>query len=101
MAKKLATHVHVEGEDGQMYVFGPNDSVPAWASKKMGDHVWAKDSEDEPELVAGPSLTIDETRRAEEQAKAGAKAAKDAAAGSTPAAGGQPPAGGPAPASGA
>lgn len=32
---KLATYVHVADEHDQMHVFGPPDTVPAWAAKKI------------------------------------------------------------------
>jgi len=32
---KLATYVHVADERDQMHVFGPDDTVPAWAAKKI------------------------------------------------------------------
>ena len=32
---KLATYVHVADEHDQMHVFGPDDTVPAWAAKKI------------------------------------------------------------------
>lgn len=41
-------HVHERDEDGNILrteVFGPDDTVPAWAKKALGDHVW-EDGED-------------------------------------------------------
>lgn len=29
----LVTHVHVTDKDGEHFVFGPGDDVPAWAKK--------------------------------------------------------------------
>jgi len=46
MARQLASYVHVLGEDGAYHVFGPDDDVPAWAVKAMGDHVWANSGAD-------------------------------------------------------
>lgn len=41
MAKKLNTYVHVLDDAGERHVFGPGDTVPAWARKKITNpHVW-------------------------------------------------------------
>jgi hypothetical protein len=47
MARKLRSFVHVYDERGNPHAFGPDDKVPAWASKQMGDHVW--EGSDEPD----------------------------------------------------
>jgi hypothetical protein len=41
MSKRLAGTVHVRDEAGNDHMFTPDDEVPAWAAKQMGDHVWA------------------------------------------------------------
>ena len=38
MPRELNTFVHVSDDAGEAHVFGPGDKVPAWASKKIGDH---------------------------------------------------------------
>lgn len=39
---KLAFHVHVQDENGDVKVFGPDDTVPAWAAKKItNSSAWA------------------------------------------------------------
>jgi hypothetical protein len=45
MAKKLAGFVHVKNEEGEFKVFGPKDTLPAWASKKLPKRAFV-DSED-------------------------------------------------------
>lgn len=52
MAKKLRSFVHLTDERGEVHSFGPDDKVPAWAAKAMGDHVWADDDEDDAEVGA-------------------------------------------------
>ena len=69
MAKKLNAFVHVEDDDGVRHVFGPEDTVPAWASKKIGDHAYAKSDEDEDEVVAGPSQVGPPAKNPSEVAK--------------------------------
>lgn len=32
---RLATHVHVQDDQGQNHVFGPGDDVPDWAAKAI------------------------------------------------------------------
>lgn len=49
MGRRLRTHVHVFDERGESHAFGPDDKVPAWAAKQMGDHCW--EDEQEPEEV--------------------------------------------------
>lgn len=51
MSKRLKTFVHVQDENGGYAVFGPDDKVPAWAAKQMGDHVWDDGSADDGEDV--------------------------------------------------
>jgi hypothetical protein len=51
MSKRLKTFVHVPDEQGGYAVFGPDDKVPAWAAKQMGDHVWETESDDDGEDV--------------------------------------------------
>ena len=52
---KLNTYVHVQGDDGQMHVFGPDDDVPAWAAEKITNPgAWEQDkSEDKPAAPRG------------------------------------------------
>jgi len=47
MARRLRSFVHVFDERGNSHAFGPDDKVPAWAAKQMGDHCW--ESSDEPD----------------------------------------------------
>lgn len=55
MAKKLNANVHVQDDDGDMHVFGPDDTVPAWARKKITNKsVWEGEDDDEP---ASPAKT--------------------------------------------
>lgn len=35
MAKQLAYHVHVLDDEGNPHVYGPDDTVPGWAAKKI------------------------------------------------------------------
>jgi hypothetical protein len=38
---KLAYYVHVEDDKGEPHVFGPEDTVPNWAAKKItNDSAW-------------------------------------------------------------
>lgn len=54
MARKLATYVHVHGEDGRSHAFGPADDVPAWAVKKITNPAaWAEEPEDDSAPPAG------------------------------------------------
>ncbi|WP_159840209.1 hypothetical protein [Nocardia sp. CY41] len=54
--KKLNTFVHVHNDDGTSHVFGPNDTVPGWAVKKITNPgVWADEPDAEPELEGEPS----------------------------------------------
>ncbi|MEV6555875.1 hypothetical protein AB0M22_09175 [Nocardia sp. NPDC051756] len=54
--KKLATYVHVHGDDGASHVFGPDDTVPGWAVKKISNPaVWATETESDTEPDDEPS----------------------------------------------
>lgn len=57
MARRLRTFVHVFDERGNSHAFGPDDKVPAWAAKQMGDHCW--DSGDEPDAREGEPAVED------------------------------------------
>jgi hypothetical protein len=59
MAKKLNATVHVTDDDGDTHMFTPDDEVPAWAAKKIGDHAWAKDDDPRPTSNAGVRLDED------------------------------------------
>lgn len=44
MGRKLKVNTVVPGEPGSgqgFAVFGPDDDVPEWAAKQIGDHAWA------------------------------------------------------------
>lgn len=42
--RKLTTFVHVHHDNGQTYVYGPEDTVPDWAAEKIANpDVWADD----------------------------------------------------------
>lgn len=42
MSKKLVYYVHVEDDQGTPHTFGPDDSVPVWAAKKITNpSAWA------------------------------------------------------------
>lgn len=44
---KLAYHVHVVDDNGDIKVFGPDDTVPAWARKKITNpSAWADTDSD-------------------------------------------------------
>lgn len=53
--KKLSTFVHVTDGDGQSHQFGPDDTVPGWAAKRITNPLaWSgEDGTSEPE--EGPS----------------------------------------------
>ena len=79
-AKRLKTfvHVHETDEDGNVLrteVFGPDDTLPAWAKKAVGAHVW-DDGEDEDLDPLDPRAVEDNEERAKAEAKAAAAAAK-------------------------
>ena len=78
-ARRLAVYVTVAGDpsSGQGFAtFGPDDEVPDWAAKQMGDHVWAN---------GGSDPDADAAARAAADADAKAKADADAAASGIPA----------------
>ena len=51
---RLATYVHVQDEKGEPFVFGPPDTVPAWAEKAIANpKAWAEAPE--PEQDAAPA----------------------------------------------
>lgn len=56
MAKKLNANVHVVDDNGQSHTFGPDDTVPAWAKKKIdNESVWdGEDDEPEAPIVKSP-----------------------------------------------
>lgn len=59
MAKRLTSHVHVADEDGNTHVFGPDDKLPAWASKAITNKA-AYEEDDEPDeapIVKSPKGT--------------------------------------------
>lgn len=81
-ARKLKSYVHVHEVDGdgnhvRTEVFGPDDKLPAWAKKHLGDHVWDDgDVEDEDPL----DLAVDMASGPEVAARAKAEAKDRAAA---------------------
>lgn len=49
-AKKVfGAYVHVPKKDGTSQAFAPGDTVPAWASKLVGEHVLAKPETEKPD----------------------------------------------------
>ena len=55
-AKKLVTTVHVMDEDGLMHVFGPDDTIPAWARKAIvNPKAWGGEAA-EVDLSASPAV---------------------------------------------
>lgn len=76
--RKLRSFVHVYNERGESFAFGPDDDVPAWAAKQMGDHVWESSEEpdaregDEPAEPGevGSEPAVDEPKPAEEKSPA-------------------------------
>ncbi|MEV7267067.1 hypothetical protein AB0N38_26245 [Micromonospora aurantiaca] len=86
---KLATYVHVADEHDQMHVFGPDDTVPAWAAKKItnpGAWVGGK----VPSAVEDPQAEAARLRARLAELEAGA-----AGGGDEPSQDGPPPKGGP------
>lgn len=76
----LVSYVHVMGEDGQAHVFGPNDTVPEWAARKMGAHCFedgAHPYSDEP-TGNGGSHEAPERLAGEEPPRSGAGSSRDA-----------------------
>ncbi|MWK39577.1 hypothetical protein GEV43_39985 [Actinomadura sp. J1-007] len=54
--RKLITHVHVADDVGQVHVFGPGDTVPTWATKKITNpDVW--DTPPDTERADGPGAS--------------------------------------------
>lgn len=45
MAKKLAAHIAVYDDNGQLVQLKPGDEVPSWATDKVGDHVYEEEQE--------------------------------------------------------
>jgi hypothetical protein len=61
--KKLATFVHVHDDEGNSHVFGPNDTVPGWAVKKITNPgVWADDPEAEADGDPSEAWTVPQLR---------------------------------------
>jgi hypothetical protein len=54
---RLATHVHVQDDQGQNHVFGPGDDVPDWAAKAITNpNAWAdKPAKQEPNGGQAPA----------------------------------------------
>lgn len=53
---KLAYHVPVEDEHGEIHIFGPDDALPAWAAKKITNpSAW--DGDEVPAAVAKASAS--------------------------------------------
>lgn len=49
MSRRLAFHVHVADEHGEIHEFGPDDQVPAWAQKAISNpSAWAEEPDTEP-----------------------------------------------------
>ena len=51
-AKRLRSYVHVHEVDADGNIlrteaFGPDDKLPAWARKNLGDHVWEDGGDDD------------------------------------------------------
>lgn len=56
MDRKLAVSTVVAGEPGSgagFAVFGPDDDVPGWAAKQIGDHCWEGGASSEAATAAG------------------------------------------------
>lgn len=52
MGRRLAGFVHVTAPDGGAAVFGPDDELPAWASKAItNEKAWAEESGSDEEPV--------------------------------------------------
>ena len=52
MGRRLAGFVHVTAPDGGAAVFGPDDELPAWASKAItNEKAWAEESGSDEEAV--------------------------------------------------
>lgn len=52
MGRRLAGFVHVTAPDGGAAVFGPDDELPAWASKAISNEkAWAEESGSDEEPV--------------------------------------------------
>ena len=57
MSRQLVGTVHVQDEDGTDHAFGPDDTVPGWAAKKITNPLaWEgeDDEPDEPEPAKAP-----------------------------------------------
>ena len=54
-ARRLAGTVHVQDDDGNDHMFTPDDEVPAWAAKQMGDHVWADAQAEDADEAEAPA----------------------------------------------
>lgn len=80
MARQLAYYVHLEDEDGTPFVFGPEDTLPAWAKKKITNpSAWGEGEDD-----ADDDLSTVAARAASDGSAAGGTGDDGSGDGSTP-----------------